>query len=80
MVEILDASSIEQELQRISKADDVEAGAQKAPLNQLTDSDFELLLWRIFEQQSSSKDYYDRATLMISCSRVNKVSGFISPP
>lgn len=66
MAEILDPKSVEQELSDVSKVDDIEAGAHQAPLNQLTDTDFERLLWRIFEQQSPAGEYYDKATLMIT--------------
>lgn len=66
MVEILDANLVEQEFQGISKVNDIEAGAHQAPLNNLTDTQFELLLWSVFKQQIKSKEYYDKATLMIA--------------
>lgn len=66
MTDFIETKALEQELESVSKALDVEAGAQKAPLNNLSDSDFELLLWRIFEQRSDSEAYYDKATVMVA--------------
>jgi len=66
MTDFIEAKALEQELKRVSKALDVEAGAHKAPLNSLSDSDFELLLWRVFEQRSDPEAYYDKATVMVA--------------
>ena len=66
MVEILDAKSLKSELEGVSKTEDVEAGAHQAPLNNLTDAHFELLLWSIFEKRIQSEHYYDKATLMVT--------------
>lgn len=66
MVDFIAANALEQELDDVSKALDVEAGAHKAPLNSLSDSDFELLLWRIFDQRSDPEGYYDNATVMVA--------------
>ncbi len=66
MVDFIEAQALEQELDGVSKALDVESGAHKAPLNSLSDSDFELLLWRIFDQRSDPKGYYDSATVMVA--------------
>ncbi|SFQ41912.1 PIN domain-containing protein [Donghicola eburneus] len=66
MTEFIESKALEQELQSVSRALDVEAGAHKAPLNSLSDSDFELLLWRVFEQQSDPEAYYDKATVMVA--------------
>ena len=44
MADFVETKALEQELERVSRALDVETGAHKAPLNSLSDSDFELLL------------------------------------
>lgn len=66
MVDFIEAAVLEQELGGVSKALDVESGAHKAPLNSLTDSDFELLLWCIYQGKSNTAGYYDKATLMVA--------------
>ncbi|AXX98739.1 hypothetical protein BAR1_12900 [Profundibacter amoris] len=57
---------VSRELVEVSKIQDVEAGVQQAPLNNLTDAAFELLLWDIFGSLRHSKEYYDNATLMVA--------------
>lgn len=66
MVDFIDVTALEQQLNGVSKALDEESGSHKAPLNSLSDFDFELLLWRVFEQQSVSEAYYDKATVMVA--------------
>lgn len=66
MTDFIETKALEQELESVSRALDVEAGAHKSPLNSLSDSDFELMLWRIFEQQSDPETYYDKATVMVA--------------
>ncbi|OED46637.1 hypothetical protein AB838_19085 [Rhodobacteraceae bacterium (ex Bugula neritina AB1)] len=46
---IINADAIDGELEAVSKFEDIEAGAQQAPLNSLTDQGFELLLWELSE-------------------------------
>ncbi|WP_090270430.1 hypothetical protein [Thalassovita taeanensis] len=66
MTDFIETKALEQELERVSKTLDVEAGAHKAPLNSLSDSDFELLLWSLYKQNSGTAGYYDKATLMVA--------------
>lgn len=66
MADFIETEALEQELERVSKSLDVEAGAHKAPLNSLSDSDFELLLWSVYKQKSGTAGYYDKATLMVA--------------
>lgn len=64
MVMFFSRDEVSRELVEVSKIQDVEAGVQQAPLNNLTDAAFELLLWEIFANQSQPEDYYDKTTLM----------------
>ncbi|HJO52848.1 PIN domain-containing protein [Sulfitobacter pontiacus] len=66
MADFVETKALEQELERVSRALDVETGAHKAPLNSLSDSDFELLLWCLYKQKSGTSGYYDTATLMVA--------------
>ena len=66
MVEFFSKNELALELEGISKVQDFEASTQQAPLNELTDANFELLLWEIFTNQRNSEDYYDKATLMLT--------------
>lgn len=66
MVEFKSANEIRQEIEVVSEVNDVEAGVQMAPLNDLTDAGFELLLWEIFRNRKNVDGYYDDATLMVA--------------
>lgn len=65
LLEILSADAIDRELEAVSKIEDIEAGAQQAPLNSLTDQGFELLLWELSRKRTQHQEYYDKATLMV---------------
>lgn len=66
MVTFFDREEVSRELIEVSKIQDVEAGVKQAPLNNLSDAAFELLLWDIFSNLSHSKEYYNQATLMVA--------------
>ncbi|WP_341863841.1 hypothetical protein [Gymnodinialimonas sp. 57CJ19] len=66
MVKFFSKDEVAQELEDIPKVQDLEASTQQAPLNELTDANFELLLWEIFTNQKNPEDYYDKATLMLT--------------
>jgi hypothetical protein len=65
LAEFLSSDEINSELDELTKVEDVDAGAQQAPLNSLSDAAFELLLWDVFGNQIHSEEYYDTATLMV---------------
>lgn len=65
MVKFLTKDEASRELVEVTKIQDVDAGFQQAPLNNLTDATFELLLWDVFNS-THSKEYYDRATVMVA--------------
>lgn len=66
MLKTLEIQTLKDELMNTSCVDDIEAGAHHAPINNLSDPQFELLLWSIFDQREAAPRYFDKATLMIN--------------